>query len=467
LAETLKKVSENQELISRLLMQIPYFDGSTKITAQAWVQKLDTYLQLNPMREMDAIKFSSMFLEGKSHDWWYHGLATLGHNQIVAYTEFTQKLIDRFDQGDLELHFRELTQFRQIGSPELYIEEFQRIEVMVQDMSQSRLMMFFIEDLMESLKGWVKAFKPTNLQDVIWRTRDLGPIAKSKFMPRPPLNIRGRDQRPPMNPGGRDPRGFDKGRGRMDENTREISRKQLCYTCKESWDPSHKCMGRGKTHYIEVTSDNEEEEYFGHLQNIEADTTETTEEEGPGHGMTTEEKATLASISGVPRYNTFSMRGVLQGQKVLVLIDGGASHNFIDTTLLQRRHIPIVEFEGLKVEVAGGSTNRYIPEMKLTLGRHDLAQDFYVMDLPDTNIILGVQWFSTLGPITTNYKTMEMPFTEESGRKVVLGGMSGNTARVVTTKCMEAIFRREDIVYVVECRISVHVHKEGKAHYAP
>jgi hypothetical protein len=28
--------------------------------------------------------------------------------------------------------------------------------------------------------------------------------------------------------------------------------------------------------------------------------------------------------------------------------------------------------------------------MKLTLGRHDLAQDFYVMDLPDTNIILGV-----------------------------------------------------------------------------
>jgi hypothetical protein len=30
--------------------------------------------------------------------------------------------------------------------------------------------------------------------------------------------------------------------------------------------------------------------------------------------------------------------------------------------------------------------NRYIPGMKLTLGRHDLAQDFYVMDLPNTNI---------------------------------------------------------------------------------
>jgi hypothetical protein len=111
--------------------------------------------------------------------------------------------------------------------------------------------------------------------------------------------------------------------------------------------------------------------------------------------------------------------------------------------------------------------DRYIPGMKLTLGRHDLAQDFYVMDLPDTNIILGVQWLSTLGPITTNYKTMEMSFTEENGKKVVLRGMSGNTPRVVTAKRMEAIFRREDIAYVVECRISVRVDKKGETHYSP
>jgi hypothetical protein len=49
-------------------MEIPYFDGLAKMTTQAWVQKLDTYLQLNPMREMDAIKFATMYLEGKAHD---------------------------------------------------------------------------------------------------------------------------------------------------------------------------------------------------------------------------------------------------------------------------------------------------------------------------------------------------------------------------------------------------------------
>jgi hypothetical protein len=71
-----------------------------------------------------------------------------------------------------------------------------------------------------------------------------------------------------MKPRGRDPRGFDRGRGKMDENTRrELRRKQQCYTCKEPWNPSHKCMGRGQVHYIEVTSDNEEED-FGHIQNM-------------------------------------------------------------------------------------------------------------------------------------------------------------------------------------------------------
>jgi hypothetical protein len=109
---------------------------------------------------------------------------------------------------------------------------------------------------------------------------------------------------------------------------------------------------------------------------MEAEMLEEKEEEVPELDCAAGEKATLASISGVPKFNTFRMRGVLQGQRVSVLIDGGASHNFINATLLKRRHIPTVEFEGFKVEVVGGSImpcNRYIPGMKLTLGRHELV----------------------------------------------------------------------------------------------
>jgi hypothetical protein len=114
-------------------------------------------------------------------------------------------------------------------------------------------------------------------------------------------------------------------------------------------------MGKGKAHYIEVISDDEEEECFGHLQNMEADPTENANEEDASHNLVANEKVTLASINGVPKFNTFRMRGVLQGQKFSILIDAGGSHNFIDSTLLQRRHIPTVEFEGFRVEVTGGA----------------------------------------------------------------------------------------------------------------
>jgi hypothetical protein len=44
----------------------------------------------------------------------------------------------------------------------------------------------------------------------------------------------------------------------------------------------------------------------------------------------------------------------MQGQRVTMLIDGGATHNFIDATLVTRRQIPTEEFEGFEVVVVDG-----------------------------------------------------------------------------------------------------------------
>jgi hypothetical protein len=185
---------------------------------------------------------------------------------------------------------------------------------MVHDVSQARLMMLFTEGLMEPLRGWVKAFKPANLHDVIWKTRDLGSATKMRLTPRNP-NQGGREKIPPMNQGGRDPRGFDRGRGMMDKPIRrELRRKQLCFTCKEPWDPTHNCMGKGKSHYIEVISNDEEDEYFGHLQNMEAENPGHTKEEDASHGPTADEKVTIAC-----HYPTILVRS-LQANLVLVRI---------------------------------------------------------------------------------------------------------------------------------------------------
>jgi hypothetical protein len=191
-------------------MELPSFDGSDHIQVTTWVQKMDAYLQLNPMEESEAIKFATLYLMGKAREWWFYGITTLGHGCTTSYQEFTQRLIDRFDKGDPNRHFRELTQLKQTGSAEAFIEEFQRVSMMVLDMAESRLLMLFIDGLTKPIRGWVKAFKPVTLQDAIKRTRDLvGAANKNRFTPKPPIIPRGRDIRP-----------MDKGKGKLDEATR-------------------------------------------------------------------------------------------------------------------------------------------------------------------------------------------------------------------------------------------------------
>lgn len=40
---------------------------------------------------------------------------------------------------------------------------------MVTDISEDRLIMLFVEGIVEPLRGWVRAYKPTSLMDAISR----------------------------------------------------------------------------------------------------------------------------------------------------------------------------------------------------------------------------------------------------------------------------------------------------------
>jgi hypothetical protein len=251
---------------------------------------------------------TTLHLDGEAHEWWYHGLVTFGHAGVTSYLEFRQRLIKRFERKDLEIHFIELAQLKQTGSPEAYISEFQRVDVMVSDISKGRLLMLFVEGLMDLLRGWVKASpnwmnKPT----FTLNTKEIGPPQRDWV-----------------------------GKPKLDELTmRELRKKKLCFSYQEPWAPRHRCTRKdrvGKAYYIEVYSDSDSNE------------DEVVEQaQDQGHPTSGEESSQdgdkdpiMASMSGFQRYYTFRVRGVLQGHKVTLLIDGGASHKFIEGNMVER-----------------------------------------------------------------------------------------------------------------------------------
>jgi hypothetical protein len=293
------------------------------------------------MTETEAISFVTLHLKGEAHEWWYHGLVTLGHSHITSYREFTDRLMDRFDGKDPEIHFRDLAQLRQTGTAEAFITEFQRVAVAVTIISKPRLIMLFTEGLTEPLRGWVKAYRPPTLQDAILRTRDLADsVPKTKTFSKPFVPQRDQDKKPFQREW--------KGKEKLDDETRrELMRKKLCFSCRDPWVPGHSCMGKGETYYIEVATnsvDSEKEEQDSGSTSSKEESTpvaahppvvpqppEQANRRKPAKG------GIIATLSGVPRYDTLCIRGIIQGQRTMALIDGGATHNFIDASLVSRR----------------------------------------------------------------------------------------------------------------------------------
>lgn len=64
----------------------------------------------------------------------------------------------------------------------------------------------------------------------------------------------------------------------------------------------------------------------------------------------------IASLRGAMKYLILRIRGTVQRQRVSMLVDSGATHNFIDAQMVERRGIHTETFEGFSVLVLGDRT---------------------------------------------------------------------------------------------------------------
>ena len=102
---------------------------------------------------------------------------------------------------------------------------------------------------------------------------------------------------------------------------------------------------------------------------------------------------TIATLSGVPKYYTSKVRAIVKGYMVTTLVDGGATHNFIDVSLVTMRKILEEDFEGFNVVVTyvyNMMCTHRIRGLEVTFGNYMLINEFCIMDLTYTHVVIGI-----------------------------------------------------------------------------
>lgn len=123
----------------------------------------------------------------------------------------------------------------------------------------------------------------------------------------------------------------------------------MCYYCDEKFQPSHRC-NRPRLYLLEGL----EVEGLKELEEVEAPppkapATEVDREEGKLMGIS------LYTIGGAPSPKTIRLAGTINHQIIVILIDSGSTHSFVDPNVARKVRLPVHEKSKI-VQVANGDT---------------------------------------------------------------------------------------------------------------
>jgi hypothetical protein len=135
----------------------------------------------------------------------------------------------------------------------------------------------------------------------------------------------------------------------------------------------------------------------------------------------------LHDLTGLSSTNTMQLMITIAGMELRALVDSGSTHTFIHDAMEHSLGLDIVHQPGLSVKVANGERLQSCGAYKattITIQGESFVVDCYTLPLEGFDVILGIQWLQSLGPITWDFKALSMAFVRE-GHSVRFIGCGG------------------------------------------
>ncbi|XP_072951725.1 uncharacterized protein [Typha angustifolia] len=114
--------------------------------------------------------------------------------------------------------------------------------------------------------------------------------------------------------------------------------------------------------------------------------------------------------------------GIVKNQMVRILINTGSTHNFMDKRMVKKIGIAIDATSRFNVALRDGTTlraNNICQGVLLKFQGNSFTLDLQPLALRGVDIVLGMEWMQSLGPMTFGFSEMWMDF-KRSGKRVQL-----------------------------------------------
>nr|DAD28974.1 TPA_asm: hypothetical protein HUJ06_030442 [Nelumbo nucifera] len=202
--------------------------------------------------------------------------------------------------------------------------------------------------------------------------------------------------------------------------------KGLCMFCDEVFTPGHQLKHkRVRLYVVELEGEEEEETAVVDVNEGEA---------------TAEPYILVNAINGTPHFQTMRVTGYHGRKPLHILIDSGSTHNFIDEHVVKKIGCRLEAMKPMAVAVDGNRVFAIAICRQFTWQLHSTtyAADCMVLPLGFCNVVLGIQWLSTLGPILWDFQQLMMEFKVE-GRRHGLRGATPHKLKSADSKQMSRI----------------------------
>lgn len=360
----------------------------------SWISKAKQYFSYHELPADQRVNFASYHLEEEANEWWQATAKTLNEENIpITWEVFEEELWARFGPSVAEDFDEALSKIRQKGSLKDYHREFERLQNKVTGWSQKALIGTYVGGLKDSISDSIRMFRPTTLKAAIelGRMRDDQLQRSRKFTTN---NSTAPAANPSRNTGNRDNLSGNPKKLSLEEMKRKRAL-GLCFSCDERYTHGHQCKQ-------------------SQLLLIEGkDVDEDDDDEFVDSHEAVEPEITLQSLTGWSSPKTIRVQVDINHKKLIALIDSGATHCFISEKEASRLGLTLTPTKPFSVRVADGHPLRCHGAYRAVpteLNGEVFAIDFFSLPLSGLDVVIGVSWLETLGPILCDWKAQSMSF---------------------------------------------------------